>query len=220
MTTTVKKPGKRAVKAGTTVSLTVKIAVVVGIGIAVLGAIYWRNASGDRLAGKFAYQVGKPGPGQEAPPVRLPTTSGDVFDLTKMHGKTVLLYFQEGVTCQPCWAQIKDIDADLGEFRALGIDTVATIAVDPLSALKEVATDMKLSTPVLSDANLAVSSAYTANEYGMMGRSRDGHTFIVVGPDGRIKWRADYGGAPKYTMYLPVPNLLADIRTGLGKTTK
>lgn len=220
MTTTVKKPGKRAVKAGTKVSLTAKIGVVVGIGIAVLGAIYWWNNSGDRSAGKFPYQVGKPGPGQEAPRIHLPTTSGNVFDLTKMHGKTVLLYFQEGVTCQPCWAQIKDIDTHLDEFRALGIDTVATIAVDPLSALRQVATDVGISTPVLSDASLAVSRAYTTNEYGMMGLSRDGHTFIVVGPDGRIEWRADYGGAPKYTMYLPVPNLLADIRTGLGKTAK
>jgi peroxiredoxin Q/BCP len=48
----------------------------------------------------------------------------------------------------------------------------------------------------------------------MMGASRDGHTFIVVGPDGTIRWRADYGGAPKYTMFLPTTSLLADIRAG------
>lgn len=133
-----------------------------------------------------------------------------------MRGKTILLYFQEGVTCQPCWAQIKDIDSNLGQFQALGIDRVVTIAVDPLSALKEAATDAGLTTPVLADADLTVSKAYTANDYGMMGQSLDGHTFIVVGPDGRIRWRADYGGAPNYTMYLPVANLLADIRSGLG----
>lgn len=220
MTATLKKTRKKAARESTRKAIATKTIVAVAIGLAVLGAIYWWNASGDRLAGKFPYQVGTPGPGQEAPPIRLPTTSGGTFDLAKMRGKTVLLYFQEGVTCQPCWAQIKDIDANLAKFRALGIDTVATIAVDPLSALREVATDMKLSTPVLSDANLAVSSAYTANEYGMMGRSRDGHTFVVVGPDGRIEWRADYGGPPKYTMYLPVPNLLADIRAGLHKAAK
>ncbi|WP_438452434.1 hypothetical protein, partial [Listeria monocytogenes] len=69
--------------------------------------------------------------------------------------------------------------------------------------------------PVLSDPDLAVSSAYHANDYGMMGRSRDGHSFVLVGPDGRIRWRADYGGAPDYTMYLPVPNLIADMRQGM-----
>ena len=39
-------------------------------------------------------------------------------------------------------------------------------------------------------------------------------SFIVVGPDGEIEWRADYGGTPDYTMYVPVPNLFADIREG------
>jgi peroxiredoxin Q/BCP len=72
-------------------------------------------------------------------------------------------------------------------------------------------------TPVLSDPDLAVSRAYHANDYGMMGTRRDGHTFIVVGPDGRIQWRADYGGAPAYTMYVPVDVLVADLRRGLHR---
>lgn len=199
---------------------TVKIVAAVIIGIAALGAIYWWNNSGDPNAGKYAFAVGSPGPGQPAPPIRLPATSGDVFDLAKLRGQTVLLYFQEGVTCQPCWNQIRDIDANLAEFRALGIDTVVTIAADPVSALKQVTDDYGLSTPVLADTTLAVSKAYNANLYGMMGTSLDGHSFIVVGPDGRIEWRADYGGAPQYTMYLPVRNLLADIRQGLGKEAR
>lgn len=199
---------------------TAKVVAIVVVAVAVLAGIYWWNNSGNRLAGKYEFAVGFPGPGKEAPPISLPTTSGDTFDLAKMHGKTVLLYFQEGVTCPPCWNQIRDIDSHLGEFRALGIDTVATIAIDPLSALKETAADYNLSTPVLSDAGVSVSRAYTANDYGMMGKSRDGHTFIVVGPDGRIRWRADYGGPPKYTMYLPVPDLLADIGLGLAQASK
>lgn len=196
---------------------TTKILIAFGVAIAVLAAIFWWNTSGNGLAGRYPYAVGSPGPGQMAPPIRLPTTAGGTFDLAKMRGKTVLLYFQEGVTCKPCWTQIRDIDANLGKFRALGIDTVVTIAVDPLSALKQMAADANLSTPVLSDDNLAVSAAYHANDYGMMGTSLDGHSFILIGPDGHIKWRADYGGAPVYTMYLPVRNLLADIRKGVGK---
>jgi peroxiredoxin Q/BCP len=68
---------------------------------------------------------------------------------------------------------------------------------------------------VLSDQNLAVSQAYTANSYGMMGNSRDGHTFVVVGPDGRIRFRDDYGGSPNYTMYVSISNLVAALREGL-----
>jgi peroxiredoxin Q/BCP len=45
----------------------------------------------------------------------------------------------------------------------------------------------------------------------MMGDSRAGHTFILVGPNGTIDWRADYGGAPNYTMYLPAEKMLADL---------
>ena len=132
-----------------------------------------------------------------------------------MRGKTVLLYFQEGITCQPCWDQLRAIEADRGPFRTLGIERIVTITTDPLDVLRQKAADERLSDPVLSDPDLAVSRAYNANRYGMMGDSRDGHTFIVVGPSGRILWRADYGGSPDYTMYVPVTNLVADIGAGL-----
>jgi peroxiredoxin Q/BCP len=52
----------------------------------------------------------------------------------------------------------------------------------------------------------------------MMGNSADGHTFILVGPDGTIRWRADYGGAPNYTMYVPINQLSADMQAGLAKS--
>ena len=45
----------------------------------------------------------------------------------------------------------------------------------------------------------------------MMGTMANGHSFVLVGPDGKIDWRADHGGAPKYTMYVPVDKLLADL---------
>ena len=139
-----------------------------------------------------------------------------MLDLASLRGKRVLLYFQEGIMCQPCWDQLKDIEANSERFRALGIGAVVAITTDPLDALKQKAALERLSTPVLSDPDLSVSRAYDANSYGMMGRSRDGHTFILVDRDGRILWRADYGGAPKYHMYVPVPNLIADIRQGIG----
>ena len=145
----------------------------------------------------------------------LPATSGGTFTLASKPGKSVLLYFQEGLTCQPCWDQLKDVQSQIGRFHALSITSIVSITTDPLDQLKQKVADEGLTIPVLSDPSLAVSQAYSANSYGMMGTSRDGHTFVLVGPDGRIKWRADYGGAPNYTMYVPVPNLLADIQAGL-----
>jgi peroxiredoxin len=92
---------------------------------------------------------------------------------------------------------------------------MVSITSDQLDALKQKVADKGPSTPVLSDSNLVVSWTYHANQYGMMGESSDGHTFIVVGPDGRIKWRADFGDAPNYTMYVPISTLIADMKEGL-----
>jgi len=75
-----------------------------------------------------------------------------------------------------------------------------------------------LTIPVLSDEGGRVSDSYSARDFGMMGHDRDGHTFVLVGKDGKILWRADYGGAPKYTMFVPVNVLLAQLKARTGGT--
>ena len=173
--------------------------------------------SGADGSGKIPYAVGEPGPGAAAPAMRLSATDGSTFDLSKQRGKTVLLYFQEGLGCQPCWDQIKDREKQPQRLRSLGIDELVSITTNDLENLQQKARDEGIKTPVLADPDLAVSEAYAANQYGMMGTSADGHSFIVVGPDGKIRHRADYGGAPNYTMYVPVDTLVADIRTGVRR---
>ncbi len=159
------------------------------------------------------YQVGSPGPGQPAPPVSLPATTGSQIDLGAYKGKTVLLYFQEGLGCEPCWTQLHDLEKSAGQVRGAGIDQILSITTAPVNLLTQKVTDEGLHTPVLSDTTLAVSRSYHANDYGMMGNMSDGHTFVLIGPDGVIRWRGDYGGAPRYAMYVPVATLLADLRS-------
>ena len=206
--------------------LQLQVAGVVGAAVVALALLFVLNNSGgssagDRgaraggKAGQFAFEVGDPGPGQQAPTFRLPSTGGGSFDLAAERGKRVLLYFQEGIMCQPCWDQIVDLEKQQGKLKALGIDSMVSITTDPLDQLEQKQADDGFATPVLSDSDLRVSKAYSANQYGMMGTSRDGHSFIVIGPDGRIEHRADYGGPPDHTMYVPPANLLADIRKGL-----
>lgn len=144
------------------------------------------------------------------------STEGGTFDLTDARGERVLLYFQEGLMCQPCWDQLKDIEARFSEFEALGIDRIVTITVDPLDALRDKVAAEGLTTPVLSDPGARMSAGWEANKFTMMGDAYNGHSFVVVGPDGVIEWRADYGGAPHHTMYVPVDVLLTEIRKGLG----
>lgn len=159
----------------------------------------------------YNHVVGQPGAGAVAPAFTLPSSSGGEVSLADYRGQSVLLYFQEGLMCQPCWDQITDMERNEPALKAAGVDAVVSITSDPINQIAQKMTDMKLSTPTLSDPDLDVIRAYDAHKYGMMGESRAGHSFILVGPDSTIRWRADYGGAPDYTMYLPTQKMLADL---------
>jgi peroxiredoxin len=191
-----------------------------GVGVLIIagivGLVIYNNAQQNGHGGsQYPYQVGNPGPGSPAPAIKLTATDGSQFDLATWRGKTVLLYFEEGVGCQPCWDQLKDINSNFSQFQSLGVQQIVTITGDPMDAVRQKVSLEGIKTTVLSDPGLAASQGYSANQYGMMGTGADGHTFIVVGPDGMVKWRADYGGSPKYTMYVPVSNLVADMQQGL-----
>lgn len=191
--------------------------------VAFLGFLAWSFADGSgapdgsaESASGYRSQVGSPGSGDQAPSLQLPAADGTNFDLADEAGNTVLLYFQEGLMCQPCWDQLAEIEASWDQFTALGIDRIASVTTDPVDLLRQARVGEVFTSPVLSDPDRQVSEAWGTLDYGMMGGSHNGHSFIVVGPDGTIRWRADYGGAPDYTMYLPVSALLADLEEGLN----
>ena len=192
------------------------VATVVAVVILALGGLYlaYRGSSSSSAGNATNYQVGTPGVGAAAPGFTLPSTTGHPVALSSFHGKTVLLYFHEGLGCQPCWDQIRDLDAAGAKLRAAGIDQLLTITSGPVDLIGQKMVDDKLTATALADTDLSVSRTYNANQFGMMGTDRDGHSFILVGPDGRIAWRADYGGAPRYTMFVPVDQLLADLKAG------
>jgi len=191
-----------------------RAAAAAGVAAAVAGLfVIFHHASSSGI-NAYPYQAGGPGKGQAAPGFTLAASTGGRISLSQYRGRSVLLFFQEGLTCQPCWDQIADLQHHAAQLRAAGISNVVSITSDPVGAITQKVRDMHLSIPVASDPGLAVSHAYHANQYGMMGTSRDGHTFILVGPNGLIRWRADYGGSPKYTMFLPTSALLADIKAG------
>ncbi|MET9836175.1 peroxiredoxin family protein, partial [Streptomyces sp. NPDC006385] len=158
-------------------------AIVAVILIAVIGGLYAVFHKSEQSSAS-GYEVGSPGPGQTAPGFSLASSSGGTTSLADARGKTVLLYFQEGLTCQPCWDQIRDLEKSSAKVKAAGIDEIISITTDPADLIARKVKDDKLTTPVLSDPDLKVSKAYEANQYGMMGDSRDGHSFVLVGPDG------------------------------------
>jgi len=187
-----------------------------GLALLAVGGLFlaFRNGQPDAAGPghKSAYQVGQPAAGGTAPAFTLPASTGRPVSLSDYRGKNVLLFFQEGIGCQPCWDQIRDLEKDTTKLHAAGIDDVVSITTSPADLVAQKVRDDRLTTPVLSDPDLKVSKSYSANSFGMMGDSRDGHSFMLIGPDGKLKWRADYGGAPNYTMYLPVDRMLIDMR--------
>lgn len=195
---------------------------VLAVVLVVLGALFaiYRSTNDDASSnaaggsGKYVYQVGKPGTGDKAIDFSMPSTKGGAMGLADFEGKTVLTYWHEGLGCQPCWDQIRSIEEDQEALKAAGIDEFVSITSGPLDALQQKVADDRLDSITLADTDLAVSKQYQMNQFGMMGDSRDGHTFMLIGTDGKILWRADYGGAPNYTMFVPVDTLLAQLRAG------
>lgn len=209
-------------RAGAARTLRLRVAGVLVAALVVLGGVFLIGRGGDSSgggAGEYAFEVGSPGPGERAPEFKLTTTGGDEFDLSALRGKRVLLYFQEGIGCQPCWDQLTDVEPRFGEFKALGVDEIATITTDPPDLLAQKVADEGITTPVMTDLNLTVSDAYSTPDYRMAGMSEsfNGHSFVLVNEDGMIEWRADYGGpSTGNTMYVPVESLLADIERGIN----
>ena len=186
-------------------------------GIVVLLVIYLTGGHvTSNSSSAYPFQVGQPAKGSIAPDFTLPSNRGGTFSLAQQRGKTVVIFFQEGIDCQPCWKQLQDIQSNMTAFRHAGISEFVSITTNSVGALQQAAKTYSTSIPVLSDANLSVSRAYHANSYTMMGTGADGHSFVVVGPSGRILWRADYGGAPNYTMDVPIPILLRQMKAGMA----
>ena len=201
-----------------------KYAAIIAVVVLVVGGLFliFRSSNGPGGeggpvaggSGKYVYQTGTPGPGDQAIDFTLPSTTGGEVSLQDFRGKTVLTYWHEGLGCQPCWDQIKDIEADRSALQDAGIDDFVSVTSGPVDALAQKMADEGLHTTMLADTDLDVSRQYDMNSYGMMGDSRDGHTFMLIGPDGKILWRADYGGAPNYTMYVPVEEMLKQLKAG------
>jgi peroxiredoxin len=192
------------------------IAVVASVvALAVLFGIYVSAAPSQGelpAAGKIDYITAEPVSGP-APQMQLSSADGSTFDLAALRGESVLLYFQEGLMCQACWTQLRDLENAEAELEAAGIDRLVNITTDPVDLLAQKVEDEDFDTTTVSDRDGEVSRNFGALGVGMMGPDMNGHSFVLIGPDGKIQWRADYGGKPDYTMYVPVPQLLADLST-------
>src|SRR2546427_4595180 len=93
------------------------------------------------------------------------------------------------------------------DFQVLGVEFLS-ISPDSVHDWAAAAASMGIHTPTLSDAGNRVANAYGVMRWGMPS-GEPGHTFVLVGSEGRITWIRDYG-APQHggLMYVSPKDLV------------
>ena len=95
-------------------------------------------------------------------------------------------------------------------FRSLDTELLS-ISPDSLESWAEWVDAYGVETPVLSDPDNRVATAYGVMRWGMP-TGEPGHTFVLVDREGRLRWIQDYG-APENggLMYVPPKELIPQI---------
>ena len=131
-----------------------------------------------------------------------------------LRGKKTLLFFSEGIMCQACFEQIRDVEEVGAELVSRGIGLVS-ITPDSANILREAIDDYGISTPMISDEDRDMSAAFDTLGQGMHADT-PGHAFVLIDETGKVVWQRDYWLAPYRTMYVEPAKLLADLTTALS----
>ncbi|MFY9484883.1 MAG: peroxiredoxin family protein [Patescibacteria group bacterium] len=197
------------------------IGIIIGT-VALLGILLWLGTRAQQSTSPNAQiTVGTP-----APEFRLPSTHGGTVSLADFKGKkNVLLYFHEGITCDPCWEQIPAIEKHLKDLEAMNV-THLNVTTDPLEDIKKRAAPYGITTPTLEDINNKVTKAYDMERFSMAMPSssgiRPGHSFVLIGIDGIIRWRKDYWdgygmmNVPGGKMYVEPIEIINNVKAALA----
>lgn len=120
---------------------------------------------------------------------RLASTSGASVSLGDFAGRSVLLYFNEGVGCDACFYQAAKLEADGGLAKS-GV-TLLPVVMNTAEQVKPELKRFGVRTPYLLDPAGTTSRAYDTLGTGHHA-DLPGHSFVLVGPDGDVRWRGDY----------------------------
>ena len=145
-----------------------------------------------------------------APGFTLPAVGGGSVSLSDYRGKkNVLLFFNEGYGCAPCWQQIRGLQDQGEEFDKAEAELVA-VMVDPLDVLAEEGQRYGIAVPMLSDTERTASNVYKVLGRGMHA-SKPNHTFVLIDKQGEVVWWKDY-----VEMRAPVDDVVAKVQDLVG----
>jgi peroxiredoxin len=100
------------------------------------------------------------------------------------------------------------------KFKALDVELLS-ISPDTAEAWAQAVEEQGVESPVLSDPGNVVAQKYDVMQWAMPS-GEPGHTFVLVGRDGRILWIRDYGATENGGMMYVVPkNLLEELEPAI-----
>jgi peroxiredoxin Q/BCP len=149
--------------------------------------------------------------GAAAPNFKLTdAVSGKQMTLASLRGHETLLFFSEGVSCQPCLIQAADLQRS-GLLARAGIKLVS-VTTDTAPELATAAKEYGITAPLLADPSTSMSSAYgMLAQGGMHMAGEDGHAFMLISAAGKVLWRRAFS-----TMYVAPKQLMADMHGAMA----
>ena len=163
-----------------------RTAMVVGVVALAAGLILAYRAAGPQRASSSPEMIAK-----SAPAFALKTADGGDFNLSEFRGKkNVLLFFNEGYGCDPCWQQAAQLQKDQQTFAEMGVEVYAVMVDQPALIKSEMGRWGLTTLPVLVDQTREVSRSYDA--LGGMHANKPDHKFVLISREGTILWAADY----------------------------
>lgn len=167
-----------------------------------LGLVVAAFAVGSVALGGRSSQGGAAG--GAAPDFTLASTAGGAVSLADHRGHDVLLYFSEGLGCDPCFYQMVEIERNGRELSDAGL-TILPIVMNPAPETARELERFGVRTPFLIDADGSVTRSY-----GMLGKGMHanlpGHGFVLIDRTGQVRWKMEYP-----SMFVSADELLAAV---------
>jgi thioredoxin-dependent peroxiredoxin len=120
--------------------------------------------------------------GKKAPDFKLPADDGKTIQLSKLKGRTVVVYFYPKDDTSGCTAEAKDFSCLIDEFAKLGTDIIG-ISPDSQASHQKFKSKHELSVRLVADEEKSAANAYGVwVEKSMYGRKYMGverATFLI-----------------------------------------
>ena len=193
--------GHARTRRGSNVKGLVVFGIIGAVFVAIAGSLIVVSRQREMSGGARAEAMSGP-----APDFTLPSVAGGDFSLASYRGqKNVLLFFNEGYGCAPCWQQSSEMQSRLSEINAADTEFLS-IVVDPARLARDEVNRYGLTIPVLVDADASVAKAYNTLGFGMHA-SKPNHTMVFIDKAGEIRWWQDYA-----SMRAPTEEVIAKVK--------